>query len=85
MNNIINFRARPDKAKVIHNFGKSFGTKTAISMSQTIVRQMNALEYKENNMLHYFNPDLEKRAWEAIDSMNVFKMDQIIKEFDKLL
>jgi hypothetical protein len=85
MNNIINFRARPNKAKVIHNFGRSLGKTTARSMSQTIVKQMNALEYRENNMLHYFNPDLEKRAWEAIDSMNLFKMGQIIKEFYRLL
>lgn len=55
------------------------------SMSKTIVRQMNLLEHKHKNMLHYFNPDLEKRAWAAIDAKDTFKMDKVIKEFDGLL
>jgi hypothetical protein len=54
-------------------------------MSKTIVKQMNAFEYKHKNMLHYINPDLEKRAWAAIDSKDTFKMDKIIKEFDSLI
>jgi hypothetical protein len=55
------------------------------SMAKTIVRQMNQFEHNENKLLHYVYPDLEKRAWQAMDGKDVFKMNSIIKEFDKLL
>lgn len=71
--------------KNVTKMNRPYYSNLVASMSKTIVRQMNALEYKHNNMLHYFNPDLEKRAWAAIDSKDTFKMDKIIKEFDGLL
>jgi hypothetical protein len=72
MNNVISMR--PNRVRL------------ESSMAKTIVRQMSALEVKNNNkMLHTFNPELEKRAWQAIDNKNIFKMNSIIKEFDKLL
>lgn len=71
--------------KNVTKMNRPYYSNLVASMSKTIVRQMNALEYKHNNMMHYFNPDLEKRAWEAIDAKDTFKMDKIIKEFDGLL
>jgi hypothetical protein len=55
------------------------------SLSKEVVRQMNTLEYKHNNLMHYFNPDLEKRAWVAINTKDTVKMEKIIKEFSQHL
>ncbi len=71
--------------KNVKSLNRPLYSNRASSLSKEVVRHMSALEYKHNNLMHYFNPDLEKRAWAAINTKDTVKMEKIIKEFSQHL
>jgi len=69
----------------ITNLNRPIDSNRVSSLSKEIVRKINDLEYKHKKLMRYFNPNLEERAWVAINTKNTIKMEKIIKEFNDII
>ena len=56
-----------------------------IKMINTIMNQMAEIEKKQKKMFHEIDEDLEKKIFDAIDSKNKARINEIIKILDELL
>jgi len=53
-------------------------------LKRKIAKMMNRIEDINDKMLHEIDPDLEKKCFDAMDSNNICKMNQIIKKLDEM-
>lgn len=47
---------------------------------KSLIRSMNEFERIKKKCMHEFNPELERRIWEAIDAKSLAKMQPLLNE-----